>query len=367
MVVLAGQLPPPVGGQNVMIAHELTILKATPGIKARFLAFRFSRDVRTQRQVTFRKIVELVAVVLRLCRIRAEGPIACLIFPIGGPHLAPILRDLFLLPFCRVLSRQLVLHIHAGGIAEALPGLPPVLRGAAQMVYGWSDAAVVLTQFSRRDARAIGIDDVTVVPNRIPDRGVDGPRCSPSGYAYRLLYVGHLSVLKGTPALLRVMGRLRDSGLEVELDVMGEPLSPFTWDQVRLLISELELESVVSLRGVVDEPDKWERFQEADLLIFPSVAPYESQPLVLLEAMMCSLPIVATKWRSHSEILGDEPGGVLFDPHPDLEAGLEDAILDAIGQKRAWPDWGQRNRQRFLEYLASPSLAEFVLQRCCTS
>ena len=59
-------------------------------------------------------------VLWRLFRIRMTGGVDLMLYPVGGPHMVPIIRDILLLPFARLASRKLVLQFHAAGIAESM-------------------------------------------------------------------------------------------------------------------------------------------------------------------------------------------------------------------------------------------------------
>jgi glycosyltransferase involved in cell wall biosynthesis len=93
---------------------------------------------------------------------------------------------------------------------------------------------------------------------------------------------------------------------------------------------------------------KWERYAEADLFVFPSVA-RESFGVVMAEAMMWSLPVLACDWRGNREVLGNPPEQLLFPPEPDLTSQLQRALANVIAQRGRWSEWGNRNRQVFLE------------------
>jgi glycosyltransferase involved in cell wall biosynthesis len=345
-VVVAGQIPPPMGGQNVMVAQALESLGAADDLDVVHLPFHFTPDWQEHRRVGPAKVWELAAVILRLLKIRIGGPVDCLLYPFGGPHIAPLVRDLVLLPFCVAAARRVILQIHAGGIADALPGLPGPLPRLVRAVYRRCSSAIVLTEFSRIDAESLGVRDIEVVPNTLPDRYDPGLVHGRGRSTVRMLAVGHLGAPKGTPTLLRAAAALRDRGYDVSVTLLGEPLPPYSSTALEELISALELNEIVEVPGVVLGSDKWQAFGDADLFVFPSTAP-ESQPLVLLEAMMWQLPIVATDWRAHAEILGTPPGGVCYLPGEDSAASLERALETAIQSRHQFDEWGKQNQLRF--------------------
>jgi glycosyltransferase involved in cell wall biosynthesis len=86
-------------------------------------------------------------------------------------------------------------------------------------------------------------------------------------------------------------------------------------------------------------------YSSAGLFIFPSVAPYESFGLVLAEAMMWGLPIVASDWKANREVVG--PGENFIFP-PGRTENLSKAIVTAAKERARWPIIGFQNRQRYV-------------------
>ena len=345
-VVIAGQTPPPIGGQAIMIARILDELRAQSSFEVIHLPFYFTRDVRRTRRAGLDKLLEFFAVLWRLAVIRASGPIDALLYPVGGPQLVPLVRDVCLLPWMLLASRKVIFHFHAGGIAETIHDHPYLLRKVVRFLYRKGDAAIVMTEFGRRDAAALGIDDVKVVPHALEDTYDPQIVSRNAGSQARLLYVGHLCEEKGTPALLEAFASLRKTEPNCSLELVGECLPPYSEDELKSSIRRLGLENVVELSGVLSGKEKWDRFARADLFVFPSLAP-ESFGLVTVEAMMWALPVVACDWRGNREILGESFGGVCFSPGDNLAVSLANALREAFAQRENWVQWGKRNRQIF--------------------
>ncbi len=149
--------------------------------------------------------------------------------------------------------------------------------------------------------------------------------------------------------MLRAFATIADRDPAVVLELVGETLPPFSDARLRADIRELGLEDRVEVRGVMTGRAKLEAFGRADLFVFPSVAPYESFGLVMVEAMMWGLPIVASDWRGNRDVLGDDFEGVCFPIGADLAASLAHALGAAIETLRGASAWTGRNRQLFLE------------------
>lgn len=346
---MAGQVPPPYGGQNIMIQTAVAQFAAWPECESVHLPFFFTSDLQTARTVGWGKLIELVRVIGRLLRIRLGGAIDVLLYPSGGPQTVPIIRDILLLPWMLLFAKRVIVHFHAAGIADRLPlERPSMLRTMLAALYPQAFAAVVMTEFNRRDPAAFGIWRVIVRPHKIPDEF--DPSIAPkhvSSAGKRLLYVGHLHPDKGTDALLRAFAALRANNAELSLELVGECLPPWSRAELDGQIEELGIGTDVTLSGVLTGRAKAEAFAQADLFVFPTIAPYESFGLVMIEAMMWSLPIVASDWRGNAEVLTAAPEGLLFPVSAPLDRNLQSALEHAMERQEQWREWGKINRATF--------------------
>jgi glycosyltransferase involved in cell wall biosynthesis len=312
------------------------------------LPFRFTPSAGVTRQASAGKILEGVRVLARFLAHRLRGRIDVLLFPIGGPQLVPTVRDLLLLPPILLFSRKVIIHFHAGGIAETLDQLPWPIPPLAKSVYRKVSAAVVMTEFGRKDPEFLGMREIAVVPHNFEDAFDAAMVRRNERDIPRLLYLGHFFAEKGTPQLLRAIGALVAKGARLHLDLVGECLPPYSEDELHRAILELGLTDHVTLHGVLSDHAKWERYAQADLFVFPSVA-HESFGVVMAEAMMWSLPVLACDWRGSREVLGNPPEQLLFSPQPDLSIQLQRALENILAHRERWAEWGKRNREIFLE------------------
>ncbi len=135
--------------------------------------------------------------------------------------------------------------------------------------------------------------------------GVDRGRFHPSGRresrarlglngaARVILYVGRFDPIKGVDRLLAAANRLRqDMRLHVLLVGGGGENAPED-EALRSLCRELSLEDCVTFAGRRDHDDLPDYYRAADVLVLPSY--YESFGLVVLEALACGTPVVATR------------------------------------------------------------------------
>ena len=327
-VVVAGQMPPPLGGQNINIKRVFDLLREEPDLEVKHLRFQFTREWTGARQAALFKVVELVRVFWRALRLRFGGRIDLLLYPAGGPHTIPIIRDLLLLPFLALLSKKVVVQFRAAGLAERLEESGSVLRWLCRFAYGRCAAAVVQAPYGKRDPEALGLSEIIVLPNAFEDRArtvVDRPEPNKPV----LLSVGHLCSDKGVPQLIEVCGGLAADPDQpgFSLVLVGEPLAPYSEDQLRTEIKRSGAADRMTWKGVLSGKKLEDAYREADLVVFGSVAPYESFGMVLIEAMQWSLPLVVTDWRGNLSVCTEGFGGVVArSPEKDHTASLDAAV-----------------------------------------
>ena len=136
-----------------------------------------------------------------------------------------------------------------------------------------------------------------------------------------LLAVARLAPQKGVDTALRALARLRRERPDAWLVVLGEGPARA---ELEALAAELGVSSALYMPGRVPDVAAWLR--RADLLVHP--ARWEGFGLALLEAMLCSLPVVATRVSSIPEIVVDGETGRLVPP--DDDDALARAVADAL-------------------------------------
>jgi teichuronic acid biosynthesis glycosyltransferase TuaC len=172
-------------------------------------------------------------------------------------------------------------------------------------------------------------EKITVIPN-----GVDVTRFEPipqreaqnrlglGADSFRMLYVGAITRSKGIEYLLRALRLLRKSQASAELVLVGEGDYQ---RQAMSLADEMGIAGSVTFAGQRpnEEIPLW--MNACDLLVLPSLA--EGFGVVLIEAMACGRPVVATACGGPEDIVTPQTG-ILVPPGD--EFALSQALLDAL-------------------------------------
>lgn len=361
-VVVAGQTPPPIGGQNICIQQMIEILSKSDDFTVCHLPFEFTKSWDSARRFGLDKIIELIKVIFRLISIRLEDKIDVVIFPAGGPHLLPIARDIVLLPWVWLCSDRLAIHFHAAGLYEFVKSKSFFVRKLLKITYGFfSSEAIVLTSYGIKDAEVAGITKTHILYNSTEDHA-NGVTSREDRESYHIIHIGHLCPDKGTPQLLKAFSKIYQKRPNLNLKLVGDPLPPYSIEKLKSDIECTNCSEHISWPGPLHGSDLHNVFKEADLLVFSSIAPYESFGLVMIEAMQWSLPLVITDWRANREVCTKDFGGVVAEcSDKDLEAALELALIDALDMRKHWNQWGTSNR---LIYEENYSVEAYTAKLC---
>ena len=186
---------------------------------------------------------------------------------------------------------------------------------ARWLLYPLSDALVVQTNSVTAWAnRVVPRNKVRVIPNFVrsipgPDKMTKGSTCH---HPY-ILAVGRLGKQKGHDILIQAFARGGARSKGWRLVILGEGPERSNLEKLAL---NLGISDVVDMPGIVSEPAEW--IFKAQFFVLASR--FEGFPNVLLEAMACGCPVIATDCPSGpAEIIRHNENGLLV-PNEDIAA-----------------------------------------------
>ncbi|MDR7415115.1 MAG: glycosyltransferase [Armatimonadota bacterium] len=223
-----------------------------------------------------------------------------------------------------------------------------------------STAVVAVTEDLRRRAGELVDRPVQVIPHGLRMRdahrlGREEARRS-LGLPDRVpvvLYVGRLLRIKGVHHLLgafpRVLARFPDALLLVVGD--GEESR-----NLRALAQRTGVGPRIAFLGARPHEEVIRCMRAADVFVLPSLV--ESFGIVLLEAMSCGLPVVASRVMGIPYLVEDGQNGFLVSPQD--EAALADRITALLSDPRLRGSFAERNVQKASAYAVSRIADRFL-------
>ena len=229
-----------------------------------------------------------------------------------------------------------------------------VFNAATRRGYAAADLIVTTSQGVADDlVTAFGVrrDHIAVVPNPVDLDAVReaareslDPAFERAWQAPVIVAAGRLAEAKNYPLLIDAMAILRRS-IDARLFILGAGDEEAA---LRARIRERGLEYAITLCGFQKNP--WKYIARAD--VFALSSHYEGFGNVLIEAMACGVPVVATVSAGTRDIVRDGVDGVLVERHqPEAFAGALASVL------------GDPQRRRLMAAAASESAPRFALPR----
>ncbi len=214
---------------------------------------------------------------------------------------------------------------------------------------------------------------------------VNGSDPGPQNKTKRLLFVGRVSPEKGVHVLLEAFHQVVEQYPQVHLDIAG-PVAAAPFEYMVLVSGDPLVSNLASfyrgifrrgeygsylqayLPGVADrinflgpipQPRLIELYQQADILINPSLT--EAFGMSLVEAMASQVPVVATKVGGMTEIVGARGAGLLV--APGSAPALAQAIISLLRDDERRKIMGTGGRQQAAECYGWPQVAASVLEQ----
>jgi len=178
-------------------------------------------------------------------------------------------------------------------------------------------------------------NDIKVIGNAIDFKKFDKVKVKKASYP-KILWVGRFDKIKRVDNLIIAMKDVIQEIPKAKLTLVG-----YGYEEKNLkeLTRKLELSNYVVFVGKKTGADLIREYKSSHLFVLPSSS--EGQPLTLLEAMACGLPIIAAKTGGIAEIVKNGVNG-LFVPPNDYIA-LANAIIWCLKNKN---DLGKREHLR---------------------
>jgi len=283
-------------------------------------------------------------------------------------------KNIVLSALSRLFRKPLVLHLQTAKHDE-----PATVRAAGALAwwaFAGADAYVSVSPGLTARYREAGLaaERIREVPN-----GVDASRFLPALPSERrqlrerlglpadrpvILFVGVMSPDKQPQILLDAWLRLRQAGGADSTLVFVGATNPVLYeladrlaDRVRTVAEASGFGTDVRLVAPTDAVEDY--FRAADVFVMPSLR--EGLPIVLLEAMACGLPVIASRLPGSTDaIIADGANGFLVTPGD--AAGFADRLSRVLTEPAAAAEMGAAARRTVVDRYTIERVAERWLE-----
>ncbi len=311
-ILIVGQTPPPYGGQAIMIQYMLDAKYKR--IQLYHVRMCFSKEFNQRGKFSLYKIWHLLSIISSIWKIRWKYGVHTMYYPLCSSPKVALIRDVIILMFTRWLFNDIVYHFHSSGISEELPKYPFVVRYLIFTILRKPSLGITSSSKNPKDATYLQAKREEIIPLGIPDENPEEMRKEFRRTPYMtVMFMGLLNGTKGEGYVLEAIHLLNQKGIDIRFIFAGkfetEEYKNFFIQKVKAY----KLEDKVDYRGIVSGHEKRQMFLDADVFCFPSFFSSESFGIVLLEAMMYQMPLVASRWRGVQSVVEDGRNGFLVD------------------------------------------------------
>jgi glycosyltransferase involved in cell wall biosynthesis len=158
--------------------------------------------------------------------------------------------------------------------------------------------------------------------------------------------VGNINPAKGYEYFFSAARFVKEAFPEVKFLVVGKRLETQEkyWQRLHTLILDLEIEGDIILAGY--RADIPEVTNAMDIFVLASVL--EAAPIVVLEAMACAKPVIATRVGGVPELVIDGETGILVPPKQ--PEAIAKAVLYLLNHPQEAGEMGLKGRQRVIDH-----------------
>ena len=147
--------------------------------------------------------------------------------------------------------------------------------------------------------------------------------------------------MKGVHYLIEAFTRVVEEISDAKLVLIGEGSDE---EKIQKMMRRRKIEdNVLHIKNISDK-ELFTYYSLSDVFVTPTL--YEGLPQVILEAMSCGLPIIATETGENTQVVENGVNGILVPPENSSE--LADAMIrlsDSRGGKM-----GEKSKERIREY-----------------
>lgn len=334
--------PPPVHGSSMVGQSIKNSHLINNTYQCRYISYLFSRNIVEIGKLSVYKITRILSLWFELLTeiIKQKPDVCYLSLTASGPA---FIKDVFLIGMLRFFRIKRVYHLHNKGVDQNKSKL--LYRLLYRFVFKDANIILLSKQLYYDIEQYVPEKRIYICPNGIDDISPDHEsRVLQKDNPVRILFLSNLIESKGVYILLDACSILQEKGINFECDFIGDE-GDIDVFQFTNKVTDANLTSKVKYLGKKFGKDKQEIFANADIFALPTYYSNECFPLVLLEAMSVSLPVISTCEGGISDIVEDGATGFLVSKKN--ASALADKLEILITNPKLRQQFGKAGRLKF--------------------
>lgn len=317
-------IPPPVHGSSVVGLSIKSSKVINSAFECEYINLLASQDIAESGTVNSKKLMGFAVTLVKLfTTLKKFHPDLCyLALTTTG---AAFFKDIFIVVLLKIFNVKRIYHLHNRGVS--LKRDNTFYRICYKFVFRKAEVILLSKRLYHDIQEFIDDDKVYICPNGIndfaniyPDQpNIEEKHKKETGVwenrdqqkITQLLFLSNLIESKGVFDLIEACAILKEKQVPFKCTFIGGE-SDISAAQFNNHITKYKLEDYVVFEGRKYNKEKEMAFKNADIFVFPTFYSNECFPLVLLEAMSYSLPVVSTFEGGIQDIVEINKTGLLI-------------------------------------------------------
>jgi glycosyltransferase involved in cell wall biosynthesis len=312
-ILLFIKIPPPITGATLMNKYVFESKLLKENFIIRSVLISYAKSVNNLGKLNLNKLIIFIKIFITLikeCIYHRPQFIYFQISPLG----IAFLRDLIFVSLMKLFHIKIVYHLHGKGIKKM------VENNFLAMLYKYAfrnSEIICLSSLLKDDLEDVFKGTIHIVNNGIPDvfeekifysqrvRNID---------KIQILFLSNLIRSKGIMEFIESLKILADKNIDFRANIVGSE-GDIKYNYLNDKITEYNLTNKIIYLGTKYGKEKNDTIAKCDVFVYPSFYFNDAFPLVILEAMQFSKPVIATREGAIPQIVDDGVTGFLVDKH----------------------------------------------------
>lgn len=261
------------------------------------------------------------------------------------------IRDYLLVSYAKRRHIRSIIHLHFGRIPE-LSRTNNWEWHLLKAVLKKCDVVIPMNKPTEAALFENGFKNVKYLPNPLSNaitEQVNELERVTKRISRHLLYVGHVYETKGVFELVEGCSDIKD----IKLRIVGKCM-PDVLERLISVVTKTGRKDWIEFVGELPHEEVLKEFLKADLFVFPSYT--EGFPNVILEAMACGCPIIASNVGAIPEMLDIDNNacGICIQPKSIKE--VHDAVIKLLNDNILKGEYSKRSKLRVNSLYAMPTV-----------
>lgn len=338
------QLPPPIHGASLMNSYLVKSNIINDGFDIQVVNLQFASSIKDLEKFTILKILKsfYYAFIILYKAIKFKPDLAYFTLSPSG---YAFYRDAFYVLILKLCHLRILFHLHGKGIKRN--SNKSFIKTKLYNFVFKNTYVICLANNLARDIQPVYSDAPFIVPCGIPIHPKSNQKVCKQDNAVQILYLSNYIENKGILKLIDALEILKGQEFIFNVRLVGAP-TDLSIETIENYIRKRSLENCIEVIGPRYGEDKYNEFVSADIFVLPTFYSNEAFPLVNLEAMQFSLPVISTDEGGISEAVINDVTGFVIEPRNIQQ--LADKLILLIKDKNLREEMGGKGRDLFFKY-----------------